>query len=292
MAICMAHLSAAPVPLPPAVADSKLGPIIERATRKRATERYESAAAMLSAVEAVTTGASSAISGSIRLDGDRVAALNALDATEALPTMGHRAPVVPRASRKRGLVIGLTLAAGAAALAGWIALRPPAPAAEPTPPAAHQDVLPAELVSAPAAAPSASAVASASAPPTIPGVPFPDGDWSAHAPKRRLLPFDGAGLKKQLTKLGWKIDSGSQSNSEVADMHVLVVSKGLCRGNVQYHAFKHEKDSQQAAEHARSYDEYAFLIEGPRILVLGIAAARSEDARTCVLGLFQSLTRP
>ena len=51
MQIWMKQTSAEPVPLPPIVLSSALGPVIARATRKVASERYPSAAAMLADVE-------------------------------------------------------------------------------------------------------------------------------------------------------------------------------------------------------------------------------------------------
>src|SRR5262249_48733730 len=50
--ICVAQLSEAPVPLPPEVLASPLGPVIARATQKRAAERFQSAAEMLTHLEA------------------------------------------------------------------------------------------------------------------------------------------------------------------------------------------------------------------------------------------------
>ena len=51
MQIWMKQTSAEPVPLPPIVTSSALGPVIARATRKKASERYPSAEAMLADVE-------------------------------------------------------------------------------------------------------------------------------------------------------------------------------------------------------------------------------------------------
>ena len=51
MQIWMKQTSAEPVPLPPIVLASALGPVIVRATRKKPSERYSSAAAMLADVE-------------------------------------------------------------------------------------------------------------------------------------------------------------------------------------------------------------------------------------------------
>ena len=56
MQILMRQTSADPVPLPPIVIASSLGPVIARATRKVASERYPSAEAMLVAVERALHG--------------------------------------------------------------------------------------------------------------------------------------------------------------------------------------------------------------------------------------------
>jgi serine/threonine protein kinase len=59
--IVMAQVSAAAVPLSPAVLQSPLGPVIHRATQKNAERRYASAAEMLAHIEQVMKGAQSVV---------------------------------------------------------------------------------------------------------------------------------------------------------------------------------------------------------------------------------------
>ncbi len=77
LAVAMAQLSDEPAPLPSLVVESPLGPLIVRATQKKAERRFGTAAEMLAALEAVDGGAARA--------SDRSAAADAISAAASAP---------------------------------------------------------------------------------------------------------------------------------------------------------------------------------------------------------------
>ncbi|NUP05504.1 MAG: serine/threonine protein kinase [Polyangiaceae bacterium] len=307
--ICMAHLSPEPVPMPEGVMRSRLAAILERATKKRPEERYSSAAQMLADMEALGAPVIvAASSGAIRTDVARSVDPSAFDATQATPLVSQRAPeVVAKTSpgpRRRPIVAAI---AGAVGLVGLGAVLYVAGArstgtastarAEVAPTAAETTTSIAsssaevvkttrELTSAEARANGISIHRGESKP------PFPDGDFPEHAPKRKLKPFGKEVLRQKLKALGWTLENIGESTTEFSEQVSMTVAKRPCRGSIQYYAFNKEKDAEQAASLARQYKQFAYVVEGPRILILGLNSAEVATSRKCTMDLLHELTRP
>lgn len=296
LAVLMTHLSEAPVPLGHQVLQSRLGPVIKRATSKRPSDRFASAAEMLSAVEASLElqRAPSAI------DSRSVPRVDpaAFAPTEETPLMSRRrGAAAARGNRYLWAGAGLVvvLAVGAVALA-----RRPTPALEPE--ASTSSTSLENEVGSPTAVASSAPAGNLGLPSSLVGlpgvtalgVPYPNRGFE-HDPRRaRAFPaLDRTRTGTRLTAAGFKVISSHVIPDQDAMTFVVNAMREGCFATVQY--FEEPTREKAVARSALVGEqrkwEFPIAEHATHVVVVMGVAPLASDSRKCSDEMFELVVK-
>ena len=317
IAICLAHMSADPVPLSDEVLASPLGAIVKRAPEKSATERFASAEGMLLAIEAVRERAATAPVAPVGAS-PREPALERsaeLAPTQATPPMSRRvasaasdsidvaaeterAPATyARHAVARWKVLGGALAAlglGAGVVIGVASRRPGTEASASAETTASE--------AAPSARGFASTTAEAHAPPplassgTRTGVPwvYPHAADTFAVPRSGKLRTDIFDRWPAAAKsAGLEVGDVATSSSKLARSVVAPLKSKTCVGNLQLTRYTDPNDLREYAPNLREIYEgrVTAIVDGGTLLVIALKARTADAARACTENLERGLVR-